>query len=38
MYWGSVASDEFVITVGKDGKARSLVPRILRVVLDRVGN
>jgi hypothetical protein len=37
-YWGSVASDEFVITVGKDGKARSVVPRILRVVLDRVGN
>lgn len=32
-YWGSVATDEFLITVGVDGKAKSVSPRALRVEL-----
>ena len=36
-YWGSVASDEFLVTVGCDGVARFVEPRILRLGLSRVG-
>ena len=35
-YWGGVASDEFVIIVGSEGVARSVVPRIMREGLGRV--
>ncbi|KAL2072807.1 hypothetical protein VTL71DRAFT_12150 [Oculimacula yallundae] len=35
VYWGTVASDEFVIRVGEDGKAKSVSPRALRVELQR---
>ncbi|KAE8441352.1 hypothetical protein EG329_005501 [Mollisiaceae sp. DMI_Dod_QoI] len=34
-YWGSVSTDEFLVTIGKDGKAKSVVPRALRVELLR---
>lgn len=32
-YWGSVSTDEFLITVGRDGMAKSVMPRALRVEL-----
>ncbi|KUJ22846.1 beta-lactamase/transpeptidase-like protein [Mollisia scopiformis] len=32
-YWGTVATDEFLVTVGEDGKAKSVSPRALRVEL-----
>ncbi|CZR51197.1 uncharacterized protein PAC_01072 [Phialocephala subalpina] len=34
-YWGAVATDEFLIRVGADGKAVSVTPRALRVELGR---
>jgi CubicO group peptidase (beta-lactamase class C family) len=34
-YWGTVANDEFVITVGYDGKAKSVQPRMLKIDLVR---
>lgn len=37
LYWGTVGNDEFVITVDSKGLAKSVTPRILRVVLERVG-
>jgi len=33
LYWGNVATDEFLVTVGADGKAKSVTPRSLRVDL-----
>jgi hypothetical protein len=36
-YWGMIGNDEFVITVGSGGWAKSVTPRILRVVLDKMG-
>lgn len=36
LYWGTVGSDEFFITVGSDGIAKSVTPRALRVELERV--
>ncbi|KAF4637989.1 hypothetical protein G7Y89_g82 [Cudoniella acicularis] len=35
--WGIVGSDEFLITVGPDGIAKKVEPRVLRVELERVG-
>ena len=35
-YWGAVGMDEFLITVGCDGVAKSVEPRVARVVLERV--
>jgi hypothetical protein len=34
-YWGGVASDEFLVTVGSDGKGKGITPRILREDLVR---
>jgi hypothetical protein len=34
-YWGEVGIDEFAITVGSDGVAKSANPRALRVDLPR---
>lgn len=34
--WGLIGSDEFLITVGMDGKAVSVTPRIMREELGRV--
>jgi hypothetical protein len=37
LYWGTVGNDEFVITVGPGGAAKSVTPRIMRAALDRTG-
>jgi CubicO group peptidase (beta-lactamase class C family) len=34
-YWGAVGTDEFLVTIGADGKARSVTPRALMVELVR---
>lgn len=36
LYWGTVGTDEFLVTVDREGRAVSVEPRALRVVLDRV--
>jgi hypothetical protein len=36
-YWGEVSADEFLITVGCDGLATSVTPRIMRESLVRAG-
>lgn len=35
--YGSVGSDEFLFVLGEDGKAKKVVPRVLRVELERGG-
>lgn len=37
LYWGAVGNDEFVITVGAGGVAKSVTPKIMRVELERSG-
>jgi hypothetical protein len=37
LYWGTVGNDEFVITVGVGGVAKSITPRIMRVALEKKG-
>jgi hypothetical protein len=36
LYWGTVGNDEFVVTVGPGGAAKSVTPRIMRAALDRL--
>ncbi|KAH8657601.1 beta-lactamase/transpeptidase-like protein [Tricladium varicosporioides] len=36
LYWGTVGTDEFLVTVDKEGRTVSVEPRALRVVLERV--
>jgi hypothetical protein len=37
LYWGTVGNDEFVITVGSGGVAKSVTPRIMWVALEKTG-
>ncbi|KAE9381499.1 putative beta-lactamase [Stipitochalara longipes BDJ] len=36
LYWGTVGNDEFLITVGPGGVAKSVTPRIMMAALERI--